>query len=94
MNASSPERTAKDSGVTNCAPPSDPLDGQSTPADADGDLVTEGPWGIYYKPDPYFGGVQGGYVPYIVDKPANEVAVDPYGLQDEQYYYFPRYKLL
>ncbi len=47
--------------------------------DDDGDLVTEGPWGIYYKPDPYFGGVQGGYVPYIVDKPANEVAVDPYG---------------
>ncbi len=45
----------------------------------DGDLVTEGPWGIYYKPDFNFGGVQGGYMPYIVDKPAAEVAVDPYG---------------
>ena len=42
-------------------------------------LVTEGPWGIYYKPDFSFGGVQGGYVPYVVDKPADEVAVDPYG---------------
>ncbi len=42
-------------------------------------LVTEGPWGIYYKPDFNFGGVQGGYVPYVVDKPASEVAVDPYG---------------
>ncbi|MCY3644668.1 MAG: FAD-dependent oxidoreductase, partial [Acidimicrobiaceae bacterium] len=46
--------------------------------DPDG-LVTEGPWGIYYKPDFSFGGVQGGYVPYVVDKPAEEVAVDPYG---------------
>ncbi len=44
-----------------------------------GELVTEGPWGIYYKPDDHFGGIQGGYVPYIVDKPAAEVAVDPYG---------------
>ncbi len=42
-------------------------------------LVTEGPWGIYYKPDFNFGGVQGGYIPYVVDKPASEVAVDPYG---------------
>ena len=42
-------------------------------------LVTPGPWGIYYKPDFNFGGVQGGYMPYVVDKPADEVAVDPYG---------------
>ncbi len=42
-------------------------------------LVTEGPWGIYYKPDFNFGGVQGGYMPYIVDKPGSQVAVDPYG---------------
>ena len=46
--------------------------------DADG-LVTEGPWGVYYKPDFNFGGVQGGYIPYVVDKPSSEVAVDPYG---------------
>ena len=42
-------------------------------------LVTEGPWGIYYKPDFNFGGVQGGYMPYVVDKPGDQVAVDPYG---------------
>ncbi len=42
-------------------------------------LVTEGPWGIYYKPDFNFGGVQGGYMPYKVNKPSHEVAVDPYG---------------
>ena len=46
--------------------------------DPDG-LVTDQPWGIYYKPDFNFGGVQGGYMPYVVDKPAEEVAVDPYG---------------
>ena len=42
-------------------------------------LVSEGPWGIYYKPDFSFGGVQGGAMPYEIDKPASEVAVDPYG---------------
>ncbi len=42
-------------------------------------LVTEHPWGVYYKPDFNFGGVQGGYMPYRVDKPGSEVAVDPYG---------------
>ncbi|MEE9414280.1 MAG: hypothetical protein V3V01_03275, partial [Acidimicrobiales bacterium] len=45
----------------------------------DATLVSEDPWGIYYKPDFSFGGVQGGYMPYVVDKPAAEVAVDPYG---------------
>ena len=47
--------------------------------DADGSLVTDKLWGIYYKPDFNFGGVQGGAMPYIVDRPAAEVAVDPYG---------------
>ncbi|MDE2943318.1 MAG: FAD-binding oxidoreductase [Gemmatimonadota bacterium] len=42
-------------------------------------LVSEGPWGIYYKPDFHFGGVQGGAMPHEIDKPAAEVAVDPYG---------------
>ncbi|MXW65491.1 MAG: FAD-binding oxidoreductase [Gemmatimonadales bacterium] len=42
-------------------------------------LVSEGPWGIYYKPDFHFGGVQGGAMPYQIDKPGSEVAVDPYG---------------
>ncbi|MGI9031239.1 MAG: NAD(P)/FAD-dependent oxidoreductase [Ilumatobacteraceae bacterium] len=47
--------------------------------DADGSLVTDRLWGIYFKPDFNFGGVQGGAVPFIVDRPAEEVAVDPYG---------------
>jgi len=36
-------------------------------------------WGIYYKPDFNFGGVQGGAMPDTVDKPTVDVAVDPYG---------------
>ena len=47
--------------------------------DEDGELVTDELWGIYYKPDFSFGGVQGGAAPYVVDQPASEVAVDPYG---------------
>ena len=48
-------------------------------SDDDGRLLTDQLWGIYYKPDFHFGGVQGGAAPFIVDKPATEVAVDPYG---------------
>ena len=48
-------------------------------SDEDGRLITDALWGIYYKPDFHFGGVQGGAAPFIVDKPAAEVAVDPYG---------------
>jgi len=47
--------------------------------DEEGELVTDELWGIYYKPDFYFNGVQGGATPYIVGRPADEVAVDPYG---------------
>ena len=47
--------------------------------DSSGRLITDQPWGIYYKPDFHFHGVQGGAMPYPVDKPAEEVAVDPYG---------------
>jgi glycine/D-amino acid oxidase-like deaminating enzyme len=47
--------------------------------DIDGSLITDEMWGIYFKPDFDFGGVQGGAAPYVVDRPASEVAVDPYG---------------
>ena len=47
--------------------------------DIDGSLITDEMWGIYFKPDFDFGGVQGGSAPYVVDRPAAEVAVDPYG---------------
>jgi methylglutamate dehydrogenase subunit A len=53
--------------------------------DADGSLITDQMWGIYYKPDFYFGGVQGGASPYVIDKPAAQVAVDPYGPQSPDY---------
>ncbi|MEE8273209.1 MAG: FAD-binding oxidoreductase, partial [Alphaproteobacteria bacterium] len=48
-------------------------------SDVDGSLITDALWGIYYKPDFNFGGVQGGAMPYKVDKPAGEVQIDPYG---------------
>jgi methylglutamate dehydrogenase subunit A len=53
--------------------------------DDTGELITDQLWGIYYKPDVNFGGVQGGTSPYIVAKPAAEVAVDPYGPESPQY---------
>ena len=48
-------------------------------SDEDGSVITEEMWGIYYKPDWHFGGVQGGASPYRVDTPVDEVAIDPYG---------------
>jgi glycine/D-amino acid oxidase-like deaminating enzyme len=53
--------------------------------DATGALITEQMWGIYYKPDFYFGGVQGGTSPYVIDRPAGQVAVDPYGPDSPEY---------
>jgi methylglutamate dehydrogenase subunit A len=53
--------------------------------DLTGELITEEMWGIYYKPDVHFGGVQGGTSPYVVRKPAAEVAVDPYGPKSPEY---------
>ena len=49
--------------------------------DMDGSVVSEELWGIYYKPDVNFGGVQGGAMPWVVEQPADDVAVDPYGEQ-------------
>jgi glycine/D-amino acid oxidase-like deaminating enzyme len=48
-------------------------------SDVDGSLITEEMWGIYYKPDFNFGGIQGGAMPYEVKTPVDEVAIDPYG---------------
>jgi len=45
----------------------------------DGSKVTDKMWGIYYKPDWHFGGIQGGASPYKVETPVDEVAIDPYG---------------
>jgi len=48
-------------------------------SDRDGKLITDKIWGIYYKPDFSFGGVQGGASPYKVEQDPDQVAVDPYG---------------
>jgi glycine/D-amino acid oxidase-like deaminating enzyme len=48
-------------------------------SDVDGSVVTDRLWGIYYKPDFNFGGVQGGAMPYKIKTRPEEVAVDPYG---------------
>jgi methylglutamate dehydrogenase subunit A len=47
--------------------------------DISGDLITDRLWGIYYKPDFNFAGLQGGASPNVVDKPAANIAIDPYG---------------
>ncbi len=47
--------------------------------DADGSLVTDQLWGIYFKPDISFGGIQGGAMPFVVDRATEDVDVDPYG---------------
>lgn len=46
----------------------------------DGSVIEDGKmWGLYYKPDFHFGGVQGGAMPYRVNTPADELQLDPYG---------------
>ena len=51
----------------------------------DGSLVTDEMWGIYYKPDFHFGGVQGGAAPFPVERDPNQVAVDPYGPKSPEF---------
>ncbi len=53
--------------------------------DMDGSTVSEDLWGIYYKPDVNFGGVQGGAMPWVVEQPADDVAVDPYGEKSTEF---------
>ena len=47
--------------------------------DSDGSLITDELWGVYYKPDFHFGGVQGGAMPFKVQAPPASVKIDPYG---------------
>ena len=54
-------------------------------SDVDGSLITDDIWGVYYKPDFHFGGVQGGAAPFVVDKPASDVRVDPYGPESSEF---------
>jgi methylglutamate dehydrogenase subunit A len=51
----------------------------------DGSLITDEMWGIYYKPDFSFGGVQGGAAPLRVDTPTERVAIDPDGPRSPEF---------
>ena len=51
----------------------------------DNSLITDELWGIYYKPDFHFNGIQGGSSPYKVDMPAENVNVDPYGPDSNEF---------
>ncbi|MFH1124468.1 MAG: FAD-dependent oxidoreductase, partial [Pseudomonadota bacterium] len=49
----------------------------------DGSLIANEMWGIYYKPDLHFKGIQGGSMPWVVEK--KEVDVDPYGIDSPEF---------
>src|SRR6266478_6227404 len=48
-------------------------------SDVDKSVITDKLWGIYYKPDFNFGGVQGGAMPFKVKADPAQVKIDPYG---------------
>jgi glycine/D-amino acid oxidase-like deaminating enzyme len=54
-------------------------------SDRDGKLITDQLWGLYYKPDFHFGGVQGGAMPATVERDADDVRVDPYGPESPEF---------
>lgn len=54
-------------------------------SDVDGSLITDKMWGIYYKADFNFGGIQGGAMPHKVERDPDEVEVDPYGPQSPDF---------
>ena len=55
-------------------------------SDVDQSLITDELWGIYYKPDFHFNGIQGGSSPYKVGEPGGEnVSVDPYGPLSQEF---------
>jgi glycine/D-amino acid oxidase-like deaminating enzyme len=54
-------------------------------SDRDGKLITDRLWGLYYKPDFHFNGVQGGAMPASVDVDADAVRVDPYGPESPEF---------
>ncbi|MFV2092693.1 MAG: hypothetical protein ACC634_06370, partial [Hyphomicrobiales bacterium] len=60
-------------------------------SDVDGSVITDQMWGIYYKPDRHFGGIQGGAAPYKIKTPVNEVAIDPYGPTSPEFVSSPEF---
>jgi len=55
----------------------------------DGSLITDKMWGIYYKPDLGFGGIQGGAMPILVEK--EKVNIDPYGIDSPEFIVGPEF---
>jgi glycine/D-amino acid oxidase-like deaminating enzyme len=60
-------------------------------SDVDGSVITDEMWGIYYKPDWHFDGIQGGAAPYKVNTPVAEVAIDPYGPSSPEFVSGPEF---
>jgi glycine/D-amino acid oxidase-like deaminating enzyme len=60
-------------------------------SDVDGSLITDEMWGIYYKPDFHFNGVQGGAAPFKVETDPDKVAVDPYGVDSPEFIVGPEF---
>jgi len=54
-------------------------------SDTNGELITDKMWGIYYKPDFSFDGIQGGSAPYDVDNTDEDFSVDPYGTESPDF---------
>ena len=54
-------------------------------SEVDKSLITDELWGIYYKPDFHFHGIQGGSAPHKVDMPVDDVNVDPYGPDSDEF---------
>ena len=65
-------------------PPVTHLDSDEPLRGEDGAVLRE-KWGIYYKPDFNFNGVQGGAAPAPVERPAAQVEVDPYGPESPEF---------
>ena len=57
----------------------------------DGSKITDEMWGIYYKPDWHFNGIQGGASPYKVKTPVDQVAIDPYGPSSPEFVSGPEF---
>jgi glycine/D-amino acid oxidase-like deaminating enzyme len=60
--------------------------------DIDGSIIADELWGIYYKPDFNFNGVQGGAMPWVVDRPADAVSIDPYGPKSTEFVVTPEFE--
>ncbi len=60
-------------------------------SDVDGSVIADDLWGIYYKPDWHFGGIQGGAAPYKVETQVDKVAIDPYGPSSPEFVSSPEF---